>query len=245
MDKLFIVIPAYNETENICAVVEEWHPVVAGAGAESRLVLFNDGSKDNTYAIAVSLKERYPQLEVVDKPNSGHGPTCLYAYRHALAAGADYIFQTDSDGQTCPEDFGRFWQLRSEHPFIIGTRQGRQDGFSRKVVTVVLQMVLLAIFGAYVRDANTPFRLMNAKVLPLYLAQIPPDFFLGNVLLSVAAVKRGENIKWLPITFKPRQGGENSLNLRKIFLIGIKAVRELRHFMQDNKAFLKRGRLEC
>ena len=59
MDKLYIVIPAYNEQETIQSVIEDWHPVAVAAGAESRLVIIDDGSKDNTYAM---LKEAEAKL---------------------------------------------------------------------------------------------------------------------------------------------------------------------------------------
>ncbi|MDR3591373.1 MAG: glycosyltransferase family 2 protein [Negativicutes bacterium] len=238
MDKLTIVIPAYNEEANIAKVIEDWHPIVAGLGPDSRLVVLNDGSRDNTSQVATALRGRFPQLEVVDKPNSGHGPTCLYGYKYAIAAGADYVFQTDSDGQTVPGEFEAFWRCRRDFNFVIGVRENRQDGLSRKVVTTVLKAVLFVTFGAYVRDANTPFRLMNAKTLAVYLEQIPEDFFLGNALLSAAIVKRKDTVKWIPVTFRPRQGGENSINLPRIFRIGIKSLVEFKHFIQTKRNFL-------
>lgn len=50
-------------------------------------------------------QDRYPQLIGITKPNSGHGATVLYAYKYAIQNGADYVFQTDSDGQTLTEEF--------------------------------------------------------------------------------------------------------------------------------------------
>ncbi|MBO4241700.1 MAG: glycosyltransferase family 2 protein, partial [Clostridiales bacterium] len=104
-DKLYIVMPAYNEEANIETVVAEWHQVAEKYGEGSRLVIVNDGSKDSTYEKLLELKEKYPLLDPVTKENSGHGGTVLYAYNYALEKGADYIFQTDSDGQTLPSEF--------------------------------------------------------------------------------------------------------------------------------------------
>ena len=238
MQKLYIIIPAYNEAPNIQAVINAWHPVAVAAGPASKLVVIDDGSKDATYQIAVGLKEKYPQMEVVTKLNSGHGPTCLFGYRYAIESGAEYVFQTDSDGQTDPAEFRLFWEQREGHNFIIGTRCSRQDGIARKFVTNILRLVLLAIAGVDVRDANTPYRLMNARVLARYLEHIPADFFLGNALLSTMAVKRHDSVKWLPITFKPRQGGENSLNMKRIVRIGLKAVWEFAGILHKEKEFL-------
>ncbi|CCZ09995.1 glycosyltransferase family 2 protein [uncultured Culturomica sp.] len=233
MDKLYIVMPAYNEEANIRTVVEQWHPVVEQIGEDSRVVIVDDGSKDATYRVLEELRATYPQLIGLTKKNSGHGSTCLYAYRYAIEQGADYVFQTDSDGQTDPVEFTSFWEQRADYDFLIGARKERQDGFSRVVVTKVLKLVVMFIFGRVIEDANTPFRLMRASKLALLLKEIPQDFFLANVLVSVLAVSENMKTRWIPITFKPRQGGVNSINLKRIMKIGIKSVKDLRKVKKD------------
>jgi len=235
MNTLYVVMPAYNEEANIDAVVSQWHPVVERIGGNSRLLIVNDGSKDNTYQKLTSLQEQYPLLLPVDKPNSGHGATCLFAYRQAIEAGADYIFQTDSDGQTDPNEFWKFWENRDKYSFIIGSRYARQDGAGRIFVTRILRLVVWLMFGEWVKDANTPFRLMNTGRLIPILRLIPEDFFLSNVAISAIAVKRKETCQWFPITFKPRQGGVNSINMKRIFKIGWKALGDFRSINRQLK----------
>lgn len=225
-NKLYIVMPAYNEEANIEETISMWHPVVEKIGGDSRLVIFNDGSKDRTYEIMLGLKEKFPCLIPVNKPNSGHGATCIFAYNFCINEGSDYIFQTDSDGQTDPNEFWEFWEKRDQFDFIIGSRKGRQDGFGRKVVTKILKLLVLIVFGENINDANTPFRLMNTKKLIPILEKIPSDFFLSNVVISMFIVKRKEKYLWLPITFKPRQGGVNSINFKRIIKIGFKAIKD-------------------
>lgn len=227
MDKLYIVMPAYNEEENIHAVVEDWYPIieqVAKGNPESRLVIVDDGSKDQTYKILEELAKDRPYLQPITKPNSGHGATVLYAYHYALEHGADYIFQTDSDGQTIPSEFVPFWEERDQYDMIIGFRNHRQDGFSRVVVTKVLRFVLWVSFGVWITDANTPFRLMEANSLKENIALVPENFNLSNVILSVLYVKKKQKVKFVPITFRPRQGGVNSINLKRIVSIGKQAL---------------------
>lgn len=235
MSCLYIVIPAYNEEMNIENVVEEWHQIVSQVGEESRLVVFDDGSKDQTYSRLKALEEQYPQLQAVTKANSGHGATLLYAYEYALSAGADYIFQTDSDGQTLASEFYEFWENRLLHPAIIGYRQHRQDGWSRVFVTKVLKLVLRIIFRIKVTDANTPYRLFQRLTLERYLPLIPENFNLSNVLLTVLMLDQGEDVLFLPITFRPRQGGKNSINLRRIFKIGRQALKDFRQIRNSLK----------
>ena len=237
-DTLYIVMPAYNEEANIQEVIQQWHPVcerINLEGNEAKLVIANDGSKDNTFTIMQGLCNQYPHLLPIDKPNSGHGATVLYLYRYAINAGANFVFQTDSDGQTLPEEFWQLWEHRYEYDVQIGTRVGREDGASRVFVTKVLRWVVWLMFGVWVKDANTPFRLMNVDHLQAIMKLIPEDFFLANVAVSAIAVKMKEKIAWYPITFRPRQGGVNSINMKRIFKIGIKALGDFRTINKNLK----------
>lgn len=238
-DTLYIVIPAYNEEETIERVVRDWHAVAAGTGPDARLVVVNDGSKDATLSRLLALREELPALVPLTKENGGHGAAVLYGYRYALSHGADYVFQTDSDGQTLPEEFGPFWDLRGGYAAVIGHRRGRQDGFSRVVVTKTLKLVLLLTFHVRVTDANTPFRLMKADALRRCMSMLPEDYNLPNAAISALLVKGGEPVKFLPITFRPRQGGVNSINLRRIAGIGLRAAGD---FLRIEKTMRKRSR---
>lgn len=235
MDKLYIVIPAYNEEENIKQVIDDWYPVVEAhnGNGESRLVIIDDGSKDSTYQIMQEYAKERPLFHPITKPNGGHGATVLYGYNYALEQGADYIFQTDSDGQTLPAEFEQFWNDRNAYDMVIGWRKGREDGASRVFTTKVLKLVIKVCFGVTVTDANTPFRLMKASTLAEHIQLVPKDFNLSNVIISVIYTKKKLKMKYYPITFRPRQGGVNSINLKKIFKIGKQALSD---FREINKA---------
>lgn len=230
MDTLYIVIPAYNEENNIEQVINDWYPIVEkynGNGA-SRLLVIDDGSKDSTYSKICKCSESKPLLLPITKSNGGHGATVLWGYHYALEHDADFIFQTDSDGQTLPSEFDQFWKLRNKYDLIIGWRKGRQDGISRIFVTKILKVVIKLCFHVTVRDANTPFRLMKKDKLAKYIDLIPNDFNLSNVLLSVIYAKKNCKVKYIPITFRKRQGGKNSINLVSISKIGRKALKDFR-----------------
>ena len=226
-------MPAYNEAENIRETLEQWYPVVERVGGGSSLVVFDDGSKDDTYAIMCEFAKTHPRFLPQTKQNSGHGATLIEAYRYALDAGADFVFQTDSDGQTNPSEFWRFWSARNDYDMVIGWRRGREDGFSRVVVTKTLKLVVRLLFKVNVTDANTPFRLMTAQSLRENLSFVPDDFNLTNVVLSVVYAKRREPVKYLPVTFRPRQGGVNSINLKSIFAIGRHALHDFRRLNRE------------
>ena len=235
MDVLYIVIPAYNEEETIHKVLEQWYPGVEahdGRG-KSRLVVVDDGSRDRTCEILKEFMKSKPLLEVLTKENGGHGAAVLYGYDYSIRQGADYIFQTDSDGQTLPEEFEQFWQQRDAYDMVIGHRIGRQDGISRKFVTRTLRLVIRACFHVTVADANTPYRLMRAAVLEENLKLIPKNFNLSNVMISVIYARRKLPVLYIPVTFRPRQGGVNSINLKKIYKIGKQAVHDFREINRN------------
>lgn len=234
-DNLYIVIPAYNEEENIESVAREWHEVVKNITPDSKLVIIDDGSKDSTYKKLCELSKDLPQLVPITKPNGGHGATVLYGYNYALEKKADFIFQTDSDGQTLPSEFKQFWEMKNDYPAIIGHRNHREDGISRVFVTKTLKLVLWFIFHLKITDANTPFRLLKRETLEKYITQIPKDFNLSNVMLTVLLVHNKENVKFIPITFRPRQGGVNSINFKRIIKIGKQAVKDFKQIKKSLK----------
>ena len=234
-ERLYIIIPAYNESANIEQVVAEWHPVVKKIGNGSKLVVIDDGSKDDTYTVLKRLQKKYKLLDCKKKKNSGHGATVLYGYKYALKEKADYIFQTDSDGQTNPAEFWQFWKKRQKFDIIIGHRNHREDGLSRVIVTKVLKFVIRLKFGVKVTDANTPFRLMTAESLRENVDYIPDGFNLSNVILSVIYIKKKQKVDFIPITFRPRQGGTNSINIPKIFGIGKHALKDFRKINKELK----------
>lgn len=227
-DNLYIIIPAYNEEENIKNVICNWYEIIEKIGNNSKLVIIDDGSKDKTYQISKKLKIKYPNLIIIKKENEGHGATLLYGYEYAIKNNANYIFQTDSDGQTIATEFWAFWNNRKKYDAIIGNRNNRKDGISRIIVTKVLKLSLFFIFHIWINDANTPFRLIKKESLEDCIKDIPPKFNLSNVLLTVLLYKKNYSVKFQNITFRPRQGGINSINLKKITKIGFQAIKDLK-----------------
>jgi len=234
-ESLYIVIPAYNEEMNVDAVAREWHEIVRGIGGKSKLIIIDDGSRDHTFDRLKILAEELPYLCPITKTNGGHGSAVLFGYQYALKENADYVFQTDCDGQTLASEFSAFWEKRRDYPAIIGFRNHRQDGFLRVFVTKVLKLVLRLIFHIKVTDANTPYRLMKNDTLARYVQRIPKDFNLTNVLLTVLLLHGKENVLFLPITFRPRQGGKNSINFKRIVRIGRQAVKDFRQIQKSLK----------
>ena len=228
MDILYIVMPAYNEEDNIIDVVTSWYPVLEGKDPASRIVVADSGSQDRTHDLLEDYKKDHPQLEVLSNTGKQHGPKVIALYDYAIKSGADFIFQTDSDGQTMSGEFDSFWQMRHGYKGIFGHRVVRGDGKSRAFVEKVVCALVKHYFRVKVPDANAPFRLMNAKTVAKYLGRLDKDYNLPNIMMTTYFVYYGEEYTFREITFRPRQGGKNSINIKKIFKIGWKAIGDFR-----------------
>ena len=226
MDVLYIVAPAYNEQANIEDFVRDWYPIVRDVSAGSRLLVVDDGSTDQTGALLHDLEETLPQLRCITKQNGGHGSAVTFGYRQAIAAGADWVFQTDADRQTVPDEFEGFWTGRESWDAIIGERTNRQDGLSRKAVERILCLLVRLCFGVRVRDANAPFRLMRVSALKQELETLERECSLINAILTALFVKHGHRVDFRRITFLSRTHGISSLGLRDFLRIGCNAISE-------------------
>ncbi len=224
MDSVYVVMPAYNEEENIEDVVRQWYPVLDGKSETSRLVVADSGSVDRTHEILLGLKETLPKLEVLSDTGKQHGPKVIALYDYAIKQQADYVFQTDSDGQTNPDEFEEFWNMRNEYTGIFGNRTVRGDGKSRAFVEKVVCFIVKAFFKVSVPDANAPFRLMKTSAVAKYLPKLDSDFNLPNIMMTTYFVYYKEKYTFKVVSFKPRQGGVNSINVKKIVGIGWKAL---------------------
>ncbi|MBP3296577.1 MAG: glycosyltransferase family 2 protein [Lachnospiraceae bacterium] len=233
MDKLYIVMPAYNEEENIREVVKSWYACLEGKDAGSRLVVADSGSSDLTHKYLKSMQRELPQLEILTDTQKQHGPKLMALYRYAIEQGADYIFQTDSDGQTLPQEFPAFWDKREKYDVILANRPVRGDGKARAIVEKVVCILLKLYFGVRVQDANAPFRLMKAEVLKKYIDRLPDDYNIPNIMFTTYFAYYKERIKFIDITFRPRKAGKNSINLGKIFAIGWKALGDFHRFKKE------------
>lgn len=207
--ELALVMPVYNEEECIADVVRSWRDALAAERINFRILVLNDGSRDGT-AGALQVFADDPHVTVIDKPNSGHGPTILMGYRMAVDL-ADWVFQCDSDDEMKPDHFGDLWRAREDYDALFGARAGRHQGAVRKLISVVSRLTVRALFGSGVQDVNTPYRLIRAPILRHIVAQIPDDTFAPNVIISGTLARAHARICNLPVPHEQRATGSVSI----------------------------------
>jgi glycosyltransferase involved in cell wall biosynthesis len=219
-------MPVYNEAPVLRAVVEEWLPVLRDTGIAVTFCAIDDGSTDATPAVLRQLALEHPGIEVVTKPNTGHGRTCVFGYRLAIARGAGRILQIDSDGQCDPTYFPELWRLGAQHPLVFGRRRIRHDGTWRRRVSTLLAVGAAAATGVWVRDPNVPYRLMTAAALREVIDDIPDDVDLANVYVAVALEARNR-IRWVDIVFRRRLAGRSHRSWRAMLRPGLGVIARL------------------
>lgn len=227
VDKLWVIMPVYNEEEAISEVIEEWQKALSETVSGYTFCIINDGSKDSTLDIIRKYEEKYKEIKVIDKPNSGHGQTCIYGYELALKGGAEWIFQIDSDGQCDPAYFRSFVAAAENNKAVYGYRQTRDDGFKRSLISRFVTLFTFFATGQWVRDANVPYRLIHSSVMEKITGKVPESFHLANILVSVLT-KKIAGIKWINIHFRDRVGGTPSVKTVSFVKHGFTLFRQLR-----------------
>ena len=229
---LVVVIPVYNEQDCIEEVITSWGSFLNGylKDITFKIVVINDGSKDNTPKILDDLTTTLPYLHRVHQKNGGHGEAVLNGYAEALKFTPDWVFQVDSDNQFLPEDFPKLWENRSKSDFILGFRKKRYDEFNRLIITRIVRIIIFLLYGVFVTDSNIPYRLIKGTYLPLLLRDLPGRPFAPNIFLTVMAKKDGNDLMFIPVTHKERETGQVSIIKWKLLKVCFRSAKELLSF---------------
>ena len=145
------------------------------------------------------------------------------------APGVEWVFQIDSDGQCDPAFFPELWAGRMDADCLFGRRVKRDDGRARVLTSKLCRWGVRLICGCDTADPNVPYRLIRREVLAAALTRIPASFNVHNVAVTYILSKTaGLRWKHVPIRFRDRQGGSNSINLLSVAQMGIDMLLDLR-----------------
>jgi len=219
--ELALVMPIYNEEECITDVVNAWHDELLRLKIDFKMILLNDGSKDGTKE-KLELFEGNPRIVVINKENSGHGPTILKGY-HKADDIAEWVFQTDSDNEIKPNYFFDLWRIRDNYDALFGIRTNRRQNIGRKFISLVSRMTIKLFFGSEVTDVNTPYRLIRAPILRQIIDQVPNDTFAPNIIISGALTALNVRICNLPVLHEGRKTGSVTIVKWKLWKAALKS----------------------
>jgi len=220
---LSVVLPAYNEAENVASAVERVSAVLQSLGIEYEIILVNDGSRDRTGEIARELQTRIPHFKLVEHyPNRGYGGSLKAGF---AAATCDWVAFTPSDNQFDFREINLLLARSSEADIVSGYRAHRQDPIVRRLNALGWNTVVRLLFGFLCRDIDCGFKLFRRELLDhIHIesngAMIDTEFLAG-------ARARGYRITDVPVTHLPRQAGHpTGANIKVI----LKAFRDLARF---------------
>jgi len=179
---LAIVIPVYNEQENLIPLLEDWLPVFKATGATFRVIFIDDGSTDQGHVRLCRIREEEDSIEVITQVNAGHGPAILRGYGQALDA--EWVFQIDSDHQLDPAAFRDLWNNRDRYDLLLAERVDKNASRGRRLVSGISRGIVHVLFGPAVNDVNSPYRLMRAARLREALQKVPGRSFAPNILVT-------------------------------------------------------------
>ncbi|HEV9036360.1 MAG TPA: glycosyltransferase family 2 protein [Puia sp.] len=214
--ELAIVIPVYNEEQNLRALFRDWQPVFKASGASYRIIAIDDGSADDSVRLLQSLQSENPVISIHTQPNSGHGAAILKGYR--LALDAEWVFQMDSDHQLDTGAFVRLWANRNDYDLLIAQRADRNASKGRRWISRFSTGMVRMLYGRGVTDVNSPYRLMRSQVLRSALEKIPAGSFAPNVLLTSWFILKKRRI--FTTTVELRNDGLRRSRLNRYFLRG-------------------------
>lgn len=206
--ELLVIVPVYNEAGILKAFAEDWMRVLSELKIDFAIRFYDDGSKDQSGLLLDELADSHPVIEVVHKPNSGHGSTLIQAYKEC--DGAEWVFQIDSDHELDHHVFRLFWKERNAYDVLLGERiKEKQTGIFRKLLSGISAFSIRIFFDKGIKDSNCPYRLIRSQVLQSSIEEIPVKCFAPNVLLSALFVKEKRRIKVIQVKQnfrKPRTG---------------------------------------
>lgn len=204
--KVLVVIPAYNEAENIVATVK----TVTDQGYD--YVVVNDGSADSTLQVC-----RENGLNVLDLPqNLGIGGAVQAGHKYAQRFGYDVDIQVDGDGQHDPAFIPKLVeQIESGKDLVIGSRfleetDGFQSTFIRRVGITWLSFVIKAVSGQKITDPTSGFRASGRRTIDLFCKNYPIDYPEPDSIVS--AMKNGLAVGEVSVLMKERQSGVSSIS---------------------------------
>jgi dolichol-phosphate mannosyltransferase len=221
MSGVWLVLPTYNEAENIEPIVAAALPQLAATGREHRILVVDDGSPDGTGRIADRLAAENPAVEVLHRTSKeGIGPAYLAGFARALAGGADLVMEMDSDFSHDPADIPRLVAAAARADLVLGSRYvpggGVTDwGRARRLISRGGSLYARVLLGVPVHDLTGGFKCFRRSVLErLDLGSVGTDGYGFQIEVTYRAVKAGFAVEEVPILFRDRRAGSSKMSAK-------------------------------
>ena len=198
--RLSIVIPLFNEAENLEPLVAELTAALDGLGYGYEVLLVDDGSRDDSPAVLARLAAADPRLRILRQPrNQGQSAAFAAGFRHARG---EIIATLDADLQNDPADLPRMLAELDDHDVVCGVRTDRHDSFIRRASSHIANSVRNRLTGESITDVGCSLRVMRARHARRVQMFDGMHRFLPTLLRM-----EGARIKEMPVSHRPRHRG--------------------------------------
>ena len=227
MPGAWLILPTYNEAENIEPLVRAVLPQLASTELEHTVLIVDDGSPDGTGGIADRLASEIPQVRVLHRPlKQGLGRAYLAGFGVALEGCAELVLEMDSDFSHDPADVPRLIAAAGAADLVLGSRYVPGGGVAnwgvvRRALSRGGSGYARLLLGVPVRDLTGGFKCFHRRVLEaIDLEAVHAEGYGFQIELTYRAVQAGFTVAEVPITFRERRVGRSKMNAR----IAVEAV---------------------
>ncbi len=207
LPSISVVLPAYNEEENVGPAVTEAIEIVGAVASDYEVIVVDDGSRDGTADKVRQLAERYPQVRLVQhQVNQGYGAAL---YTGFTSARKELVFFTDSDLQFDLGEIEKLLPFIDEYDLVIGYRAPRRDPFMRKLNGWGWSALVTLLFGYTSRDIDCAFKLFRREIIDRINIESRGATLSAEFL--VRAKRAGYRIHEVPLAgHRPRVAGSQT-----------------------------------
>lgn len=215
-----IIIPAYNEEENIEKTVES----ILKDSSGFDYVIINDCSTDRTKEICEQKGYNIVNLPI----NLGIGGAVQTGYKYAVRNNYDMAVQVDGDGQHDPVFLEKMAEYLEEHnlDMVIGSRfiekQGFQSSGLRRIGIRFFTWLIKLLTGATITDPTSGLRMIGSKVLQIFAEDYPKDYPEPETVVTI--IRRKMKVEEIPVIMREREGGVSSISMKKSIYYMIKVT---------------------
>jgi dolichol-phosphate mannosyltransferase len=217
----WLVVPTYNEAENLERFVRAVLPRLASAAGEHRVLIVDDSSPDGTGEIADRLAAELDTVEVLHRAEKdGLGRAYAAGFDRALAGGAELVMQMDADSSHDPDHIPALIAAAGDADLVLGSRYvdggGVEDwGLARRLLSRGGSWYARTVLGAPVRDLTGGFKVFRRELLErLAFSGFETAGFGFQVEVTYRALKAGARVREVPIRFRDRQVGASKMSSR-------------------------------
>jgi dolichol-phosphate mannosyltransferase len=219
----WLILPTYNEAENIEAILAAASEVLARAAPEGfRILVVDDGSPDGTGEIADRIASEHDWAQVLHRAEkNGIGPAYLAGFRRALDQGAGYVMEMDSDFSHDPADLARLLDaIHAGADLALGSRYVPGGGVTdwsllRRLISEGGSTYARWVLGLQVRDLTGGFKCFRREVLEaIHFDGVRSRGYAFQVELTYRAVRAGFRVVEVPIVFRDREHGQSKMSWR-------------------------------